>query len=162
MFQFTSAVRYAVYYYLGAYLYEKIQSVKVSHALLAIFISVGSFAFVENYQIIENQFIILKLCTSVAYCICSIAGVIAAYFVVFLFYDRCGGVRQNMIWKFLKKNSFGIYLFHQQIVYLTIIPLNGKVFPIVQVGISFLTAIIGASVLAYGVRRRMTTRYEKR
>jgi len=110
--------------------------------------SVGSFVFVEHSRIIENQFMILKFCTSVAQCICSIVEVIAVYSVVFLLYDRCGSMRQYSVWKFLKKNSFGIYLFHQQIVYLTIIPLNGRVHPMIQVGISFLIAIAGAAVIA--------------
>lgn len=43
----------------------------------------------------------------------------------------------------------GIYLFHQQIIYLTIIPLNGKVHPLVQVMISFLIAIFSSSILVH-------------
>ena len=67
-------------------------------------------------------------------------------------------VRKAKIWNGMKEKSFGIYLFHQQIIYLTIIPLNGKVTPIVQVIISFLCAVGLASIITAVLKKFKLTR----
>ena len=48
----------------------------------------------------------------------------------------------NRIYNLLSENSFGIYLFHQQIIYVTITIFNGLVHPIVQCILSFFISII--------------------
>ena len=66
--------------------------------------------------------------------------------------------KKSKLWNEFKKRCFGIYLFHQQIIYLTIIPLNGKVPPIVQVMISFLCAVGVASIITAVLKRFKLTR----
>ena len=67
-------------------------------------------------------------------------------------------ISRTKLWKLLIENSFGIYLFHQQIIYLTIILLNGRVIPIVQVFLSFSIAIVVTSFMVIILRKFKITR----
>ena len=56
------------------------------------------------------------------------------------------------------QNSFGIYLFHQQLIYPCIMLLNGKVHPAVQVIVCFIAAICGATVITEFLRKFKVTK----
>lgn len=89
---------------------------------------------------------------------CSYMGVIFVYYTVKMITEKLINAKKSKLWNGFKKRSFGIYLFHQQIIYLTIIPLNGKVPPIVQVMISFLCAVGVASIITAVLKRFKLTR----
>lgn len=80
------------------------------------------------------------------------------YYTVKKITEKMINTKKSKLWNEFKKKSFGIYLFHQQIIYLTIIPLNGKVPPIVQVMISFLCAVGVASFITAVLKRFKLTR----
>ncbi len=85
-------------------------------------------------------------------------GVIFVYYTVKIITEKLINAKKSKLWNGLKEKSFGIYLFHQQIIYLTIILLNGKVSPIVQVVISFLCALGVASIITTVLKRFKLTR----
>lgn len=101
----------------------------------------------------EEKSDILKAAVMVITFFCSAAGVYMVYSAMICFQEKLDHMRYGRLWNALGNNSFGIYLFHQQIIYLTIIPLNGKVPPVMQVGISFITAICAAGLIASVLRK---------
>ena len=62
------------------------------------------------------------------------------------------------VYRLLEGNSFGIYLFHQQIIYFTIVWLNGLVHPIVQVALSFVIAICISLMMSMVLKKWRVTK----
>lgn len=142
IFQLVAAVHYGMFYYLGAYLYEHGVNPTIKGTVFYTSLSVGGYFLSQTLA--DKQAIMLKIVVLLADNIGSLASVLAVYEVVNILSNKTGN---SMLWGVLKKNSFGIYLFHQQLIYPCIMLLNGRVHPIVQVLISFLVAICGASII---------------
>ena len=85
-------------------------------------------------------------------------GFAASFFVYSRESNLWNKISRTKLWELLIENSFGIYLFHQQIIYLTIILLNGRVIPIVQVFLSFSIAIVVTSFMVIILRKFKITR----
>ena len=60
--------------------------------------------------------------------------------------------------KTLSSYSMPMYLFHQQIIYFTIIWLNGKVNPWINAGVNFFAALVGSILLSVVFMRWKVTR----
>ena len=142
LFQLVTAVHYGMFYYLGAYLYECRSNFTIKRIAFCLGLSIGSYVLSQTLSGKED--IMLKVVVLFADNIGSLAGVCTVYRIENLLSNR----RENSaLWNILKKNSFGIYLFHQQLIYHCIILLNGRVNPIVQVLFSFGIAILGATIM---------------
>ena len=157
VFQVSTAIKYAGYYYLGAYLYKK----KIENKWRIPISGFGSIVLFVIDKIIEmntpSSILVRSFGLILAY-MCSYMGVVFVYCIVKMITEKLSNVKKSKIWKGLKEKSFGVYLFHQQIIYLTIIPLNGKVTPIVQVMISFVCAVGVASIITVTLKRFKLTR----
>lgn len=152
VFQVSTAVKYAGYYYLGAYLYK----VKAENRWVVPISGLGSITLFIINKVIEvntTASILVRLIGLVSGYMCSYMGVVFIYYTERMITERLVNIGKLKIWNWLKKRSFGIYLFHQQIIYLTIVPLNGKVSPVVQVMISFVCAV-GVSGLMTTILKR--------
>lgn len=157
VFQVSTAVKYSGYYYLGAYLCKK----RMENRWVIPISGFGSIAlFVIDKAIEANSTTSMgaRLIGVLFSYMCSYMGVIFIYYTVKMITKKLNSAKKSKIWYGLKEKSFGIYLFHQQIIYLTIIPLNGKVPPIVQVMISFFCALGAAGIITTVLRRFKLTR----
>lgn len=97
-----------MYYYFGAYLYEKKIRPKVGLTAFSMFISIGGFAL--SNQIAGNNYFVLKALNILVSIFTSFAGIP----MIYGFANLIGGKeRNNKLWGLLKRNSFGIYLFHK-------------------------------------------------
>ena len=67
--------------------------------------------------------------------------------------------QKNKFFSLLSSYSMPMYLFHQQVIYFTIIWLNGKVSPWINAGINFVVALIISFVISSILMRRKTTRF---
>lgn len=146
-----------MYYYLGALLYEKINRVSIDKIAKCVLLSILSFGMWKYATGLENQSMLVSLISLVMKNICSLVSVVMVYLIINKWYEKNKIRTRNSIILNIKQyligNSFGIYLFHQQIIYLVIVPLNGKVSPILQVVISFSIAIMGASIIVYLIKK---------
>ena len=140
-----------MYFYLGAFLFEKLNQIKKTMIGESVIISILSFAIYEYCLKCEKQGVTMAVFTLLAKSICSLVSVVMVYLIISKLCEKY--TLGKNVWNRLKKDSMGIYLFHQQIIYLTIIPLNGKVHPLVQVMISFLIAIFSSSILVHLLRQ---------
>lgn len=67
--------------------------------------------------------------------------------------------KDNGIIKCLSKYSMPMYLFHQQIIYFSIVALNGKVNPWINAGVNFAVAVIGSLVISIILMHWKITRF---
>ena len=89
----------------------------------------------------------------------SIIEVIFIYIICKYFVNNKKIKLNNRIYKLLENNSFGIYLFHQQIIYFCILLLNGVVHPIIQASISFIVSLIIALCITLLLKKNKTTKF---
>ncbi|MDY3767272.1 MAG: acyltransferase [Lachnospiraceae bacterium] len=150
--QIVTAVRYAMYYYFGAYLYEKKIKPNAGLTILSMTFSVGGFML--STQLAGSNYFVLKALNIVVSSFTSFAGI----FMIYGFTNLIAIRKENKIWGNLKKNSFGIYLFHQQLIYPCIMLLNGRVHPVIQVAICFVVAICISSFMTKLLRKWKYTR----
>ena len=155
--QVSTAVKYAGYYYLGAYLYRKETDNRWIIPISG-FGSIVCFVINNTIEVNTTASAVVRLIGLILGYMCSYMGVIFVYYTVKMITEKLINAKKSKLWNGFKKRSFGIYLFHQQIIYLTIIPLNGKVPPIVQVMISFLCAVGVASIITAVLKRFKLTR----
>ena len=120
-----------MYYYFGAYLYEKEIKPSIGLTVMSLIFSVGGFAL--SNQLSGSNVLFLKTINIAVSRLTSFAGIV----MIYGFANLIGSRKDIKIWEKLKKNSFGIYLFHQQLIYPCILLLNGRVHPVVQVAICF-------------------------
>ena len=139
-----------MYYYFGAYLYEKEIKPSIGLTVMSLIFSVGGFAL--SNQLSGSNGLILKAINIAVSRLTSFAGIV----MIYGFANLIGSRKDIKIWKILKKNSFGIYLFHQQLIYPCILLLNGRVHPVVQVAICFVLVICASSAMAGLLRKSKT------
>ena len=102
MLQIVTAVRYAMYYYFGAFLYEKKIKPNSGLTILSMSFSVGGF--VLSTQLAGSNYFVLKALNIVVSSFTSFAGI----FMIYGFANLIGSREDSKIWGMLKKNSFGI------------------------------------------------------
>ena len=157
VFQVSTAVKYAGYYYLGALLYKS-KTTKWWIIPITFFGSIIFFMLKEFIDVDIMASSLLRMFALILGYMCSYMGVIFIYYFVTMITTKLNNAFKSKLWNGLKEKSFGIYLFHQQIIYLTIIPLNGKVAPVEQVIISFFCAVGIASIITIMLNRFKITR----
>lgn len=141
-----------MYYYFGAYLYEKEIKPSAGLTILSVAFSLGGF--ILSNQLAGSNYFIQKAMNILVSSFASFASI----FMIYGFANLIGSKEGNRLWGILKKNSFGIYLFHQQLIYPCIMLLNGRVHPVVQVVICFVVAICISSFMTELLRKWKPTR----
>lgn len=168
IYQLSTAVHYTVFFCLGGYLYHRHGSaegndrraVQRPQALrtgcICAVLSVGGFLVRELLNASDG--ILIKLIRTGLGMLVSIAGVLMVYYLVMGLEGKLNALKKFPCWNTLSRDSFGIYLFHQQVIYLTILLLNGRVHPVVQVLLSFLLSIGISEGIVLLLRRWRPTR----
>lgn len=146
VFQLVTTLRYMMFYYLGAYLYHRKPWMSVRRIILWGAFSIVAFAL----SLWDWSSIVGKLLVMLVGRLGSLGGVLAIYGIFALL---PAGKEKGALRNLLQRDSFGIYLFHQQLIYPSILLLNGKVHPTVQVVLCFLIAILGAVMITELLRK---------
>ena len=156
-FQIAKVIQFILFFYLGGYIYinkDKI-SLKQSCVMTLIFIITYVFNFYFNslgtkkYHYIAKFFLVIS-----SLCEVSMVYIIITYLVRKKLLNVNG-----IIYKLVCEYNFGIYLFHQQIIYFTIVLLNGKVYPALQVIISFSISLITSILMSKILKKFKYTRF---
>lgn len=144
-FQIWTACRHMIFYYLGFAMrkYEWKFLYKIPRffyvATNVIICSIYIYAkYTRNFETIAAKIMFIGLGM-----LCSFSGVFMV--VVILGGFELNKIQSNKLYSFLQKNNFGMYLFHQQVIYFTITLFDGKV-PVI--GTVFFNFLISASVSA--------------
>ena len=146
VFQIAMAFKYAGYYYFGAYICKVGKEFKKILLPISVVGSVSFFAISYMAEITTNGPVWFRM-------LGLLSVYLSSYMGFFMIYMSCELLNENRketkikIWNILKEKSFGIYLFHQQLIYITIMWLNGRIHPVLQVCMSFVIAIALSSVI---------------
>lgn len=134
VFQLTKIAQYILYFYFGGYIYINKDKIKGKQALIMAISGIILYL-ITTFVMSKSGMSIVRLSSAFLEPLVSILEVGTIYYI-------CTKITQkhkikNLFYRLYEDNSFGIYLFHQQIVYFAIVLLNGVVHPVVQVILSF-------------------------
>jgi len=65
---------------------------------------------------------------------------------------------KNKLLAILNKNSFALYLFHQQIIYYTLFYLNGQIYPVLHAFINFVVSFVLSLAISIAIRKNRFVR----
>lgn len=156
-FQISKAMQYILYFYFGGYIYINSSKLNIKNvlifAILSIFIYFGS-NYIDGLNIMLLHYGIVLITP-----LLSLLEISIIYFVYTAMINKRLINTDNRLYSLLESNSFGIYLFHQQIIYFTIILLNGVVQPIIQVLLSFIIALTLSLLMSWMLKKNKYTRF---
>ena len=139
-FNIAKAFSFSIYFYLGGYIFYNLSKFKNKKNILLYIITFILFIYI--LMTANTNIIIIKYINHFIVPFFSCLEVICLYMLFNYLINKKGFKFDNRIYNLLSENSFGIYLFHQQIIYVTITIFNGLVHPIVQCILSFFISII--------------------
>jgi len=154
-FQLPKVFEYSVFFYLGGYLYKFRNSFNYKKI---IFIIIGIIILLLSNYLIDDKNIIFKILKIYLSQLLSILEVIIIYVIGNYLINKKKIKINNKIYKLFESSSFGIYLFHQQIIYFCIVLLNGLVHPIMQVIITFIISISISLVMSLLLKKNNVTK----
>lgn len=109
------------------------------------------------YQITSsNKEFVFKLLSLVMIYSAHVFGALMSFFVLQWLATKVNW--KNKLFRIFSKQSMAIYLFHQQIIYFTIIWLNGKVNPYLNAIVNFIVALVLSSLISTLLMRFKVTR----
>jgi hypothetical protein len=146
VYQIWNACSYFGVFYLGMLTRKNLGNVlvKIPNWIL---ISCDIVIFFINNQLSKRVDIISKILNHGLNYMLHIIGAVMAFVVLNALANKLD-YNENKIYRFLQKNNFTIYLFHQQVIYWIVDWLNGQVPPLVIVSVSFIAAIVISSLIA--------------
>ena len=154
-FQINMVCKFSLFFYLGGYLYKYKQYINVSKIIFLVIITIIMFCGI----FITKNTLIIKGIIAFGLQMLSLLEVILIYFIGNYFINVKRYKFDNKIYKIFEENSFGIYLFHQQIIYFCIVIFNGLIHPIIQVILSFVIALNVSLVMTLILRKNKITKF---
>ena len=156
-FQIATSIRYILYFYLGGYIYKNRN--KISFKQVVIMCISVLFLYIPFVCFREMDGVLVSSGLKYLGALISVLEVSIIYYACSTLIKKKGSIVRNKLYAIFEKNSFGIYLFHQQIIYFTIVLLNGSVHPIIQVIISFVVATMISLFMSIVLGKNKITRF---
>lgn len=103
--------------------------------------------------------LILKLADSFLILLTHIVGALMAFFVLQHLAIKFEKIQDNNVFDILKKHSFTVYLLHQQIIYVCISILNGKINPYIHVLVIFAIALCLSIIISQLLNKSKITSF---
>ncbi len=141
-FQIHNVCKYLPFFCLGGYIYSNLDKYRFTKKQLFVLVMIACISSV--LQLINNSLFKLFVLQ-----IFSMSLVIIIYMLCDYIVKKYKNITNNKIYLFFEKYSFGIYLFHQQIIHVCIILLNGRVYPLTQVLVTTIVSICISIFITY-------------
>lgn len=87
-----------------------------------------------------------------------LTGALAAFFILEWLYHKMPDRSLSKL-DALSKYSMPMYLFHQQLIYCSILLLNGRINPYLNATVNFAVALIGSFLISYILMKWKATRF---
>ena len=161
VFCIWTACQYLLFFFLGVRIWakEKRQEKLITDVLPWYCWVIADFFLLAGTMVVgQNSGALWSLLSSVFSLALHLVGAIMAWTTLQALANRVKWKDSNAF-KTLSSYSMPIYLFHQQIIYFTIIGLNGKVNPWINAGVNFVVAIIGSYLISNILMRWNVTRF---
>lgn len=156
MFQIAKSVQYVLYFYLGGFIYYHRDKISMKQTIIMAISAAVFYAGICLMEMMNNN--VAYYAVFVIKPIVSILEVSSIYYVFTRFVDKGIAKTTGKFYRLLEANSFGIYLFHQQIIYFTIVWFNGVVHPIIQAALSFVIATCISLAMSIVLKKWRVTR----
>ena len=153
VFQLHHIIEYILFFYFGGYLFYNKERIKYRQFIISIMMVFFLFGASIYLNKIDG---IIKIINVFISSIISLLEIIIIYVICTLISNRVS--LNNKFYKIIEKHSFGIYLFHQQIIYFTIVTFNGIVSPFIQILLSFCISITISLILSYLLEKNKYTK----
>lgn len=153
-FQIIMAFQYITFFVIGYYLQKVTIHYNVGFALFAIDI----FLFCADKFWIPNGTSVFSLVHIVVGYFLHITGAIMSFVVLQLIAGKVSW-ENNKVFGLLSENSMAMYLFHQQLIYFSIVLLNGKVVPWMNALANYIVALLGSLAMSVLLKRWKTTSF---
>lgn len=143
VFQVSTSLEFLLYFYLGV-LYRKNKDFQLK-GCLALYGLLNVVIFLVYYYFLENGFEIVAELYRPILCYCGII-----LFVKILQMFKVEKMQRNNVFSFLAKNSMGVFLLHQQILYITMRVFSIKsdgVVVVLNFGIALLVSLMMTTLL---------------
>lgn len=124
-------------------------------SILFLFVQLLLFAIYE--LTLSNSVIVYKLLNLISLYSAHVFGALMSFFILQWLADKVDW-KNNRLFMFFSKHSMTIYLFHQQIIYFTIIWFNGKLNPYLHAFVNFVIALTLSSIISILLMKFKTTR----
>ena len=159
-FQISRSILYISYYYLGCYLAKRriennlqFNLKKSIIILLSCIIVYIIFQFIQNYNIKLINVTIDYIMNFI-----SLLEVYAIYVLSNIFFNSLK-IKKRKVCSALETNGMGIYIFHQQLIFLTILLLNGRVHPIIQVLLSWIICLSISTIISMILKKNKRIKF---
>lgn len=152
-FQISNTIEYMFYFYIGGYIYKNHKKINFKLTPLYLFLSIILLFFINYLNEYENY---MHYFSDLLMPLLSFFEILSIY-IIFTYISKKIKIN-NRVYRLLESNSFGIYLFHQQIIYFTIIMLNGRVSAILQVSFSFIIALLLSLLMSCMLKKNKYTK----
>lgn len=156
IFQINTSIRYFVFFYLGGFIYHK-QGLcnKLKKEKNFILLGISGVVLWIIWELTGNSdFILIKAFHVMEKSLSSIVLVLFVYSIVILLGNKLHFSKNAMkLYEKVSDDSFGIYLFHQQIIFITLAILNGRIHPVFVVLLSFAFAFTISEVIVSMIKK---------
>ena len=147
---------YLPYFVLGMKMREKEHIWKKYNCFVLAMLNIGLFLLWR--YLLGNGGVFFKILTLISEYAMHVIGAVAVFMILQWIADKVDWKNKKLC-NLLSKYSMPIYLFHQQIIYITIVWLNGKVNPYLNVTINFIVALSGSIIISGILMRFRVTNF---
>lgn len=156
-----TACQYVIYFEIGYILYrlEKAHIGGVVKRYWWAWIGLNLISFFCYEAIGQQSGILFEIIRYGIMILMRVTGAVGAVTLLHTLAMRNGKNIKNILDRKLSKYTMPMYLLHQQIIYLTIYWLNGKVNPYIHASINFLVAVFGSFIISFILMRWKGTRF---
>lgn len=151
-FQIFTVLYYLLFFYIGGSLYKYCRVLKkIQYRHLIVIAIVQVFVYVVSVYCgfrVESHF---RVVSKLLYMFSTVIGAVSYVLILAVIGNKCrckGGV-----YLLMRKNNFFMYLLHQQLIYVTIYLLNGRIGPEVNSMVNFVVAICVSLMLSVGLHK---------
>ena len=158
-FQIFTAFKYFAFFYIGALFrkYDLLSKIHFKSILFGTIVNVGLFL-LYIYYIDNKEPLINKLIYSSTGFLLNTSGSAICFWLFQKIADKIN-YRQSKAFGALSKNSMGIYLFHEQIMYFSVFYLNGVVGPYTNAAVNFIVSLILSLAISNAMLKYKPTRF---
>lgn len=128
--------------------------IKFWHGIVLVMVDIILFVISSRYE--ESHGVLGKLANAMLPLALHMVGALMIFVVLQYIFEK--RVKAGLIIEALSKYSLPMYLFHQQLIYLTILWLNGKINPYFNAAANFIFAIVGSILISVLLTRWKVTR----
>lgn len=162
LYKFFTSCQYFTFFWLGMMLWKF--DLKILNRIPTIFyFMIDILLFISVKLLSEKDALMIKLLVVGLSFVLHIVGSVGAFIILGRLFHILKSTKHdltnNRVYAFLAKNSFPIYLFHQQVIYFTVNKLNGNVSPVMNIVINFVVAIIISGIISTAMSTFKVTRF---